>query len=69
MLIGDRCKYCKETMIGQDNDRMGINLYCKIYVCTNDKCAAVYEEWTDEKGRSISGRNRWFNPQTNEFED
>lgn len=55
-------------MMGQDNDRMGQNLYSKLFVCLNDECEAVYEYYTDEKGRPLPGRHRWFNPHTGEFE-
>ncbi|EJW14300.1 hypothetical protein PAV_15c00890 [Paenibacillus alvei DSM 29] len=63
------CKYCDTLMMGQDNDRMWNNQYCRIYVCTNDKCKAVYEEWTNGRGVSIPGKDRWFNPRTKEFEN
>lgn len=63
-----RCKYCKSNMMGQDNDRMGHNLYSKIYVCLNEECKAVYESWTDDQGRSLPDRNRWFNPKIRDFE-
>lgn len=62
------CRYCKDIMYGQDNDYMGNGLYSKIYACSNNECKAVYEEWIAEKGRSVSERNRWFNPKTKEFE-
>ena len=37
------CRYCDGRMMGQDNDRMGPNLYSRIHVCLNDECKAVYE--------------------------
>lgn len=63
-----RCRYCKSSMMGQDNDRMRYNLYSRIYVCINDECKAVYEEWTDHKGVALSDRNKWFNPEIGDFE-
>lgn len=62
-----RCKYCKTQMMGQDNDRMPGG-YCKIYVCSNGKCKAVYEEWTDYKTTRTPEKDQWFNPKTNDFE-
>lgn len=61
------CKYCNETMMGQDNDRLG-NYYCKLYVCTNDKCKAVYEQYSTLNGVKIAEKHRWFNPKTSKFE-
>jgi hypothetical protein len=54
-------------MMGQDNDRMPDG-YSKIYVCTNDNCKAVYEEWSDFKMKRTPQKDRWFNPTTNDFE-
>lgn len=63
-----KCRYCAGYVYGQDNDNMGGGLYSKIYVCHNDDCRAVYEEWTTSKGVSVPNRNRWFNPKTKEYE-
>lgn len=54
-------------MIDQDTDRM-TGGYCKIYVCDNGKCKAVYEEWTDYRTTRTPEKDQWFNPQTHDFE-
>lgn len=62
------CKYCKEEMMGQDNDPFPGG-YSKLYVCLNNDCRAIFEEWTDKKHRRTPDKDRWFNPKTKEFED
>lgn len=62
------CRYCDSKMMGQDNDRMGYNCYSRIHVCLNEECKAVYENWTDNIGRPLTDKNRWFNPEIEDFE-
>ncbi|MGG3662082.1 hypothetical protein [Bacillus gobiensis] len=59
-----KCVYCRSVMMPQDNDYMGNGQYCRIYVCD---CDAVYEDWTDDKGKHLFGK--WLNPETNDYED
>ncbi|AFC32152.1 hypothetical protein PM3016_5452 [Paenibacillus mucilaginosus 3016] len=61
-----RCLYCNELMNVQDNDYMGNREYSRLYVCLNDESRSIYEDWTDDKGRPIPRKNKWWNPKDNE---
>lgn len=54
-------------MMPQGADRVQ-GEYIGLYCCTNTECKAVFEEYSDLKGVSLSSKNQWWNPKTEEFE-
>jgi len=63
------CKYCNNTMFGGGFETgRNSKSYTASYNCP--KCKAVCDEKVEvHKGRPPKRKERWFNPETNEFEE